>query len=210
LIGLSVIGELNLSEPSTGKIMKKYRRTQDAERQSKKEQGFMVFGLKSFIKALEMADGDKKSSAKYRYQVDADASYAWIVLAADGTEVPETRRTRQEWAKIGRPARLASIALRATKDELDSLGRVEYTFNVVTGEGYVTLDDERLADRPQTVQEWAKIGAPLEKSLFEQLGAAREWGNTDAEETTREKMIKYGVIRRSKTEPASTEDLADS
>lgn len=166
------------------------------DRQLKKEQGFMVFGLKSHIKALEMADGHKKSQGKYRYVVADDASTARIIIAADESTVPGTDRTRQEWARIGRPARLASIALKATKDELESLGRVEYTFNVTTGDAYLTVRGQRVTDRPTTVEEWAKIGAPLEKSLFEQLAVARDYGNAAAEAATREKMERYGVIRK--------------
>jgi hypothetical protein len=179
----------------------------DAEKALKKEKGFMVFGLKSYIKALEMANGHRKSAGEYRYTVDADAVYARIVLACDGSVVAGTERTRQQWAAIGKPARLASIALRATKDELESLTseRIEYTFNVVTGEAYLTAKGVRLSgdiDKPygSTIADWAKVGQPIEQSLFQQLTAAREWGNKSAEEVTRNKMIKFGVIRKPKAD----------
>lgn len=182
----------------------------DAEKALKKEKGFMVFGLKSHIKALEMANGHRKSAGEYRYTVDADAGYARIVLASDGSVVAGTERTRQQWAAIGKPARLASIALRATKDELESLtsDRIEYTFNVVTGEAYLTAKGVRLSgdsDKPygSTIAEWAKVGQPIEQSLFQQLTAAREWGNKSAEEVTRNKMIKFGVIRKPKADEAA-------
>ncbi len=182
----------------------------DAERALKKEKGFMVFGLKSHIKALEMANGHRKSAGEYRYTVDADAGYARIVLASDGSVVAGTERTRQQWAAIGKPARLASIALRATKDDLESLtnDRIEYTFNVVTGEAYLTAKGVRLSgdsDKPygSTIAEWAKVGQPIEQSLFQQLTAAREWGNKSAEEVTRNKMIKFGVIRKPKADEAA-------
>jgi hypothetical protein len=166
------------------------------DRQLKKEQGFMVFGLKSHIKALEMAEGHKKSQGKYRYVVADDASSARIINAADESTVPCTDRTRQEWARIGRPARLASIALKAAKDEMESQGRVEYTFDVTTGDAYLTVRGQRVLDRPTTIEDWAKIGAPLEKALFEQLTVARDYGNVQAEAATRQKMERYGVIRK--------------
>ncbi len=110
----------------------------DPAKALKKAKGFMIFGLKSWVKALELADGSKRSLGKYRYVVTPDASRGHIVVAESGIVVEGTDRTREEWAKIGQPARLASIALRNAKDELDALERVEYTFNVVTGEAYLS------------------------------------------------------------------------
>jgi hypothetical protein len=167
----------------------------DPARALKKAKGFMIFGLKSWVKALELADGTKKSAGKYRYAVSADASTGVILLAQDGTIVEGTERSRDDWAKIGQPARLASIALRSAKDELDVHERVEYTFNVISGEAYLSRRGQRVAGQPETISAWAEIGRPIETALFEQLFAAQEWGNTAAEETTRTRMIKLGVIR---------------
>lgn len=179
----------------------------DVEKVIKKEKGFMVFGLKSWIKALEIADGHRRSQGQYRYVVASDAASARIVFAASGETVPGAEMTRQQWAAIGKPARLASIALRATKDqiELASSERVEYAFDVITGTAtlsargaVLTSDGEKTLG--STIQDWAREGQPIEQSLFQQLTAAREWGNKNAEEATREKMIKYGVIRKPKAE----------
>ncbi|MBS1993328.1 MAG: hypothetical protein JSS86_11275 [Cyanobacteria bacterium SZAS LIN-2] len=176
----------------------------DPARALKKAKGFMIFGLKSWVKALELADGSKRSNGKYRYVVTPDASSGHIVLADGGGVVEGTVRSREEWAKIGQPARLASIALRAAKDELDQIERVEYTFNVVTGEAFLSRRGQRLADRPETISAWAEIGHPIETALFEQLTAAQEWGNKGAEDATRARMIKLGVIRPPKAEEGAT------
>jgi len=185
--------------------MNSARKAVDPEKVLKKEKGFMVFGLKSWIKALELANGHRKSAGEFRYVVAADASTAKVVRNSDGSVVEGTDRTRQEWAAIGKPARLASIALRATKDEIEqSTGeRVEYSYNVVTGEAQLSVRGARLSGSPSgdttygaTISEWAAIGQPIEQALFQQLTAAREWGNKSAEHVTREKMIRYGVIRK--------------
>lgn len=178
----------------------------DGDRSAKKEKGFMIFGLKSWIKALEMAEGQKKSAGKYRYVVDGDATVGKIVLSADGSVVAGTERSRQEWSNVGKPARLASIALRATKDDLEQTAseRIEYHFNVITGEAYLTAGGERLSgDHPATVSDWAKLGRPIEQALFQQLNAARDYGNSNAEEVTRAKMIKYGVIRKPRADESA-------
>jgi len=167
----------------------------DPARALKKAKGFMIFGLKSWVKALELADGSKRSIGKYRYVVTPDASSGHIVLTESGTVVEGTDRSREEWAKVGQPARLASIALRAAKDELEAVERVEYTFNVITGEAFLSRRGQRVAGRPETISAWAEIGHPVETALFEQLFAAQEWGNKAAEDATRARMIKLGVIR---------------
>ena len=167
----------------------------DPARALKKAKGFMIFGLKSWVKALELSDGSKRSAGKYRYVVTPDASTGHIVLTESGTIVEGTDRSREDWAKIGQPARLASIALRAAKDELESIERVEYTFNVITGEAFLSRRGQRLAGRPESISAWAEIGHPVETALFEQLFAAQEWGNKSAEDATRARMIRLGVIR---------------
>lgn len=183
----------------------------DAEKVIKKEKGFMVFGLKSWIKALEMANGHRRSQGQYRYVVSSDATTARVIFAESGETVPGTEMTRQQWAAIGKPARLASIALRATKDqiELATSDRVEYAFDVITGTATLSargavLTADGVGDDARTfgttIQDWAREGQPIEQSLFQQLNAAREWGNKSAEEATRDKMIKYGVIRKPKVD----------
>ena len=133
----------------------------DPARALKKAKGFMIFGLKSWVKALELADGNKKSAGKYRYAVTADASSGHIFLAENGTVVEGTERSRDDWAKIGQPARLASIALRAAKDELNIHERVEYTFNVITGEAFLSRRGQRVAGHPgDNRTAWAEIGHP--------------------------------------------------
>jgi hypothetical protein len=167
----------------------------DPARALKKAKGFMIFGLKSWVKALELSDGSKRSAGKYRYVVTPDASTGHIELTESGTIVEGTERSREEWAKVGQPARLASIGLRAAKDELEAVERVEYTFNVISGEAYLSSKGQRVAGRPETISAWAEIGHPVETALFEQLFAAQEWGNKSAEDVTRARMIKLGVIR---------------
>lgn len=170
----------------------------DPETIAKKQKGSMIFGLKAWIKSLEMQEGGKKSEGRYRYEVSADASTGRIVLAADGTVVPGTEKTRAEWAAIGKPARLASIGLRSRKDELEDelKERVEYTFNVVTGEAYLSKAGEVLASEPTGIAAWAAHGQPVEMKLFQQLNVAYEWNNAEAVRKTKERMIKYGIIRK--------------
>ncbi len=170
----------------------------DAEKLLKKAKGSMIFGLKSWIKALEMADGSKKSEDKYCYDVAADASTGCIRLKADGSIVEGTFKSRDEWAAIGKPARLASIGLRSRKDERESENkeRVEYTFNVMTGEAHLSKGGVVITSEPVGIAAWAAVGQPVEVRLFQQLNVAREWGMEEAFNTTRERMIKYGVIRK--------------
>lgn len=172
--------------------------TIDPEKALKKAKGFMIFGLKSWIKALEIADGQKKSAGKYRYQVSEDASTGLIVLASDGSEVAGTNRSRDDWAAVGKPARLASIGLRARKDELEesTKERHEYTFNVISGEACLTCGGQRLDAEGVTISDWAAKGQPIEMALFQQLNVAIDWGHEAAVEDTRQRMIKYGVIRK--------------
>ena len=173
-------------------------RSNDPAAAIKKAKGFMIFGLKSWIKALEMSEGNKKSEGKFRYEVSEDASSGRIVRTADGSEVEGTARTRDQWAAVGRPARLASIGLRARKEELENQlkERVEYTFDVTTGDARLTRNGELVADEPTTIADWAVKGQAVEKSLFLQLNVAIEWGIQIAADTTRDRMIKYGVIRK--------------
>jgi len=170
----------------------------DAEKLLKKAKGSMIFGLKSWIKALEMADGSKKSEDKYCYDVAADASTGCIRLKADGSIVEGTFKSRDEWAAIGKPARLASIGLRSRKDDLEAelKERIEYTFNVMTGEAFLCRAGVVMADEPNGIAAWAAVGQPVEVRLFQQLNIAREYGNQTAFQVTRERMIKYGVIRK--------------
>jgi hypothetical protein len=163
-------------------------RSNDPAAAIKKAKGFMIFGLKSWIKALEMSEGNKKSEGKFRYEVSEDASSGRIVRTADGSEVEGTARTRDQWAAVGRPARLASIGLRARKEELENQlkERVEYTFDVTTGDARLTRNGELVADEPTTIADWAVKGQAVEKSLFLQLNVAIEWGIQSAADTTRD------------------------
>ncbi len=171
----------------------------DAEKLLKKAKGSMIFGLKAWIKALEMSEaGSKKSTSKYVYEVSADAATGCIKLASDGSVVEGTLKSRDDWAAIGKPARLASIGLRSRKDDLEAelKERIEYTFNVMTGEAFLTRAGVVMADEPNGIAAWAAVGQPVEVRLFQQLNIAREYGNQTAFQVTRERMIKYGVIRK--------------
>lgn len=182
------------------------RSSPDPDKAAKKAKGFMIFGLKSWIKALEMTEGTKKSQGKFRYEVAADAASGRIVLISDGSVVEGTQKTRDQWAAIGKPARLASIGLRARKEELEFAfkERVEYTFDVTTGQATLTRANVLVEGEATTIDAWAEKGQSVEKSLFQQLNVALEWGNAQAAETTRERMVKYGVIRK----PVSGQDAA--
>lgn len=162
----------------------------------KKLKGFTIRALKCHIKALELGEGVEVSQRAYRYELAADGATARIIRTQDGSEVEGTNRSIEEWAKIGRPARLALIGLKDKKIELREKGvRVLYRLNVVSGEAYLVRDNERLTDYPQTVAEWAELGRAVEKPYFEQLNAAREWNIKDAERSVWKQMVERGIVR---------------
>lgn len=174
----------------------------------KKLKGFTIRALKCHIKALELAEGLEVSQRTYRYELAVDGTTARIIRSADGSEVEGTNRSVEDWAKIGRPARLALIGLKDKKIELRDKGaRVLFRLNVITGEAFLSADGERLADYPQTVAEWAEIGRAIEKPYFEQLNAAREWKIKDAERSVWKQMVERGIVR-DKDEESEDADVA--
>ncbi len=175
--------------------------TNPSDRAAQKMKGQAIQGLKAWIKALEIAENDRVSKNKYRYQIAEDGSTANIFLTADGSIVDGSLRSLADWAKIGAPSRLGLIALRFTKDELEQGGdRVEYTLNVITGEAYLSRRGVRIEDKPQTVAGWAELGRPIEKRFFQSYNMALEFNNKEAAELERARMIKYGIFRPRKNE----------
>ncbi len=166
------------------------------DRTLQKRKGMAIKGLKAWIKALELNEGVKVSERKYRYEISANGETARVYLAADGSTVEGTERSLADWAETGRPCRLALIGLRYTKDQLERDGeRVIYTLNVVSGEAYLTCKGERITDQPQTIQAWAEVGKPIEKREFESLRVALEYRNSEAAESVKANMIRWGIIR---------------
>jgi hypothetical protein len=81
-----------------------------------------------------------------------------------------------------------------------------FDLNVITGEAGLTRDGERISklpvsgsdelmDAPTTIEGWAELGRSVEKPLFEQLKAAREWGIKDAEQKVWDEMVELGIVR---------------
>lgn len=172
-----------------------------------KLKGFTIRALKCHIKALELGEGVRVSQRAFRYELSADGLTARIIRTADGSEVEGTKRSIEEWAKVGKPARLGLIGLKAKKRDLREQGaRVMFDLNVITGEAGLTRDGERISklpvsgsdeliDAPTTIEGWAELGRSVEKPLFEQLKAAREWGLKDAEKKVWDEMVELGIVR---------------
>jgi len=161
-----------------------------------KRKGMAIKGLKAWIKALELNEGVKVSDRKYRYEISLNGETARIYLANDGTTVEGSERPLADWAETGKPCRLALIGLRYTKDQLERDGdRVIYTLNLISGEAYLTRKGERIVDQPSTIDAWAEIGKPVEKREFESLRIALEYRNSEAAESVKANMVRWGIIR---------------
>ncbi len=166
------------------------------DRALKTRKGMAIKGLKAWIKALELNENVRVSQQKYRYEIAEDGSRARIFLSANSETVEGTDRSLEDWANIGRPARLALIGLRYTKDQLELGGdRVQYTMNVITGEAILARNGQNLSDQPTTIDGWADLAKPIEKTKFESLRMAQEWGNKDAEDSVIAEMVRWGIIR---------------
>jgi hypothetical protein len=174
-----------------------------------KEVGFAIHGLRAHIKALELANGVRVSKNEYRYEIAADRLTARIVVTADQSEVEGTSRPLADWSKLGKQARLGLIGLRSEKEKSHQAGdHVQYTLNVVTGEAYLSKNGVRVEDKPQTIEEWAKLGREVEKLLFESLNGALEYNCDDAAKTVRAEMIRLGVIRERRADAGSSSEPA--
>ena len=166
----------------------------------KTRKGMAIKGLKAWIKALELAEGARVSQQRYRYEIADNGLTARIYTSDDNSTVEGTERPLEDWANVGRPARLALIGLRHQKDQMERAGdRVQYTMNIVSGEAYLARNGARLEDHPVTVEGWAEFARPIEKAQFESLRVAQDWGNKDAEESVMADMIRWGIIRPHKS-----------
>ncbi|HEY9775951.1 MAG TPA: hypothetical protein V6C81_19465 [Planktothrix sp.] len=170
-----------------------------------KEVGFAIHGLRAYIKALELANGVRVSKNEFRYEIAQDRLSARIVVSADQTEVEGTNRQLTEWSLLGKQARLGLIGLRSEKEQaLQSGDHVQYTLNVISQEAFLSKNGTRVEEKPQSIEEWAKVGREVEKRLFESLNGALEYNCDDAAKTVRAEMLKLGVIRERRAErPAS-------
>ena len=163
-----------------------------------KSKGKAIKGLKAYIKALELAEGNRVSQNKYRYEITEDGSSARIFTVSDNATVEGTDRPLVEWADIGGPARHALIGLRYTKEQLDRTGpRVLYTLNVITQEANITRDGTILEgdEHPTTIDGWAAIGKEIERQQFESMRAAEDYNNTSAVDFVLSNMVRWGIIR---------------
>lgn len=167
------------------------------DRTLQKRKGMAIKGLKAWIKALEMNEGTEVSQHKYRYEILEDGPAARVYLSETGATVPATHRTLEEWAAIGKPARLALIGLRFTKDQVEQKDgdRVKYTMNVISGEAFLSRRGTRLDNHPTAIDGWAPIGKEVENKEFESLRIAKDYGNKDAAEAVRANMVRWGIIR---------------
>ncbi len=81
-----------------------------------------------------------------------------------------------------------------------------FELNVITGVAGLTRDGETITqlpasggegfeDAPTTIEGWAELGRSVEKPLFEQLKAARDWSLPDAEKKVWDEMVELGIVR---------------
>jgi len=187
------------------------------ENNIQKLKGFTIRALKCYIKALELGDGVRVSQRSFRYELSADGTTARIIRTADGSEVEGTNRSIEDWAKVGKPARLGLIGLKAKKRDLREQGaRVMFELNVITGVAGLTRDGETITqlptaggegveDAPTTIEGWAELGRSVEKPLFEQLKAAREWSLPEAEKKVWDEMVELGIVREKGETDSSTQ-----
>lgn len=164
--------------------------------------GFAIIALRATIKAIELNAGQNRSNGEYRYDIpkagNGEVPTAKIFRVDNGQVVDGCEKALEEWAKDGKQIRLAFIGLKSEKialEQSEDCGSVRYTLNALTGEAYLTSDGEKLAGKPNTIEEWAKVGREVEKPLFESLKAAQDYGSKDGEEETRAKMVALGIIR---------------
>lgn len=170
---------------------------------SSKLRGRAMQALRAFIKALEMKDGESKSSGRYRYEIPEGGTTARIYVVATGEDVPGYNRPLEEWANQGKQIRLAFIGLKDAQIVLNGEASaprgdqsVRYRLNAITGEATLSTNGgDLVADKPTTIEGWARIGREVEKPLFEALTAAQEFQSEDGVRETREKMIARGIIR---------------
>lgn len=172
-----------------------------------KLRGNAIIALRAFIKALELKDGDQKSTERYRYEIPENGNTARIFETATGATVEGFERTLEEWAKDGKKIRLAFIGLKDAKIALDEetdkaqgVSYVRYTLNAITGEAFLSRNTTQLEGKPVTIEEWAKLGREVEKPLFESLKAAQDYGSESGEKDARDKMIARGIIRAPRDE----------
>ncbi|HEY9711900.1 MAG TPA: hypothetical protein V6C72_00430 [Chroococcales cyanobacterium] len=176
---------------------------------NRKLAGAAINGLRPYIKALELAAGITKSANDYRYVISEDRQTAKIICnPAPGSDKPHdqwvevagTEKSLSDWAALGKRVRHAFIGLKSVKDDLRLDGvYVQFTLNVLTNEAFLAQNGERLADRPQTIDEWARLGRPIEKAQFESLNAAIDYNLEDAAKEVRAKMVRLGIFREKKS-----------
>ncbi len=175
--------------------------------------GHAIHGLRPYIKALELAKGDKVSIGEFRYQISEDRGCARIIRnPALGAETPldqwltveGTERSINEWAQLGKQARLAFIALKATKEKLRlDDDHVQFTLNIITGDAFLSRNGEVVSDYPSTIAGWAPVGREVEVRYFESYNAALEWNNPTAAAAVRATMEKLGILRSERTAATS-------
>jgi hypothetical protein len=138
--------------------------------------GFAIIALRAQVKALDMQNGSRKSTERFRYDIAKDRSAARIIdtqIAIDETAkteqweksssnqvVPGTEKTLEDWARPGKAIRLAKIGLIDTKITLeDEAARasdtayVRYTYNCMSGEAFLDRNGTRLTEIPESVKE---------------------------------------------------------
>ncbi len=172
---------------------------------ARKTVGLAIHGLRPYIKALELSQGDSVSKGEFRYDISEDSGSARILRNPnpgsntslnDWVTVDGTERSISDWAQIGKQARLAFIALKSIKEKLRLHDdQVQFSLNVLTDEAHLTRKGELLTDYPTTIAGWAPLGHEVEVRYFESYNAAIEWNNPTAAAEVRATMERLGILR---------------
>lgn len=178
----------------------------------RKTVGHAIHGLRPYIKALEVAQGTTTSVGEFRYEVSSDRTSARILrnptpgsdtAQSDWLVVEGTERSIEDWAQIGKKARLAFIGLKETKEKLRlQSDHVQFTLNVLTGEAFLSRGGAVLGDYPAKIDDWAPIGRAAEVLYFESYNVALKWSNASAADEVRAHMEKVGILRSERAKAA--------
>jgi hypothetical protein len=177
---------------------------QASESNDNKAKGFAIVALRAYVKALEMEERIPAGAtdSPYRYEINHRTGRAVVLNTRTGAV--EFEDSIAEWADEGRTIRLALIGLKATKlqveAELSARGshnhQVLYRFDAQKGEGYILNGGKPVTGVPVEVEDWAELGAQMEKSMFAQLHAATLRRSQRETRAIKELMEKVGIIRR--------------
>ena len=180
--------------------------------------GAAIIGMRVFIKALELEEGQNqlKSQGWYRYQIDESRTTAFIYdTRVDGKVEKIVEMTIEEWAEHGKEMRLALIGLKATKAELEEKEEEEHVtvlfkLNVISGEAHLSNNGIVVAGLPTNIEDWADIGAAVEERMFRMLREADRSGSESNVWAIKAIMQELGILLSREQSDVRTADVTAS